>query len=397
MRVVALCSAWVTAFVLVLLGLVEAVQTGSGDAVLLSALTTLLVISTVTVGAVLVSRLPHHIVGWLLLTGGLVAAVSTAAGALADYALNVHPGAYPGAIWFAVLANATSGIYLGLLGGFAPLYFPSGRLPSPRWRPVVAIGFVATFVPVVTGLLGPIPSGTYPPEASNPLELGGIGGQLVALLGVVSTVSGLVALVLVVVSLVVRYRSARGVERAQIKWFAYVGLIVVPTLVIAIATSSATSGAWVILTTVAWAVAVGGLALLPVTIGVAILRYRLYEIDRLISRTISWTVVTVVLGSTFFLVILTAQALIAPVTGSNELVVAGSTLIVAALFQPIRRRVQRLVDRRFNRARYDADRTINAFAARLRDEVDLEQLRVEILTTVNQVVEPTAVSLWLRA
>jgi hypothetical protein len=135
---------------------------------------------------------------------------------------------------------------------------------------------------------------------------------------------------------------------------------------------------------------------MPVAIGLAVLCYRLYEIDRVISRTISWASVTLILGSLFVAVILVAQALLAPVTQSNELAVAGSTLLVFALFQPIRRRVQRLVDRRFNRARYDAERTVAEFAARLRDEVDLEQLRTEILATVSATVEPSSVSLWLR-
>jgi hypothetical protein len=135
---------------------------------------------------------------------------------------------------------------------------------------------------------------------------------------------------------------------------------------------------------------------MPVAIGLAVLCYRLYEIDRVISRTISWASVTLILGSLFVAVILVAQALLAPVTQSNELAVAGSTLLVFALFQPIRRRVQRLVDRRFNRSRYDAERTVAEFAARLRDEVDLEHLRTEILATVAATVEPSSVSLWLR-
>jgi hypothetical protein len=146
----------------------------------------------------------------------------------------------------------------------------------------------------------------------------------------------------------------------------------------------------------AWLIGLLGLALLPVAIGLAVPRYRLYEIDRLISRTISWASVTLILGSLFVAVILVAEALLAPVTQSNELAVAGSTLLVFALFQPIRRRVQRLVDRRFNRARYDAERTVAEFAARLRDEVDLEQLRTEILATVSATVEASSVSLWLR-
>ena len=135
----------------------------------------------------------------------------------------------------------------------------------------------------------------------------------------------------------------------------------------------------------------------PIAIGVAILRYRLYDIDRVISRTIGWVIVSAVLATVFVLVILLVQAVLAEVTPSNTFSVAASTLVVAALFQPLRRSVQKRVDRRFNRARYDAERTLTAFAERLRDEVDLDQLRTEILSTVSQVVEPTTVSIWLRA
>ena len=145
-----------------------------------------------------------------------------------------------------------------------------------------------------------------------------------------------------------------------------------------------------------WLPAILAFCLPPVAIGIAVLRYRLYEIDRIISRTISWAAITVILGASFVAAIAVAQALIAPIAGSNALVVAGSTLLVAALFQPIRGRVQRLVDRRFNRTRYDAERTVAAFAGRLRDEVDLDALRVEILATVSAAVEPATVSLWLR-
>jgi hypothetical protein len=139
-----------------------------------------------------------------------------------------------------------------------------------------------------------------------------------------------------------------------------------------------------------------GFALLPVAVGIAILRYKLYEIDRLISRTISYGVLTAIVAGLFVGFILVFQAVLAPVTRSNQLAVAGSTLLAAALFQPIRRWVQRLVDRRFNRSRYDAERTVAEFAARLRDEVDLELPRVAIISTVSAAVEPSSVSLWLR-
>ena len=393
--VVALSAAWIIACLLVLVGLVEVVQTGPGNALYVAVILPL-VVTTVGVGAVLVNRLPRHVVGWLLLIGGLSLAVSTGAGAAADYGLNQRPGSIPGAIAFAIIANATGGTFIGLIAGFVPLYFPTGRLPSPRWWPVALIAIVPTLSPVVTNLFGEFAPGTYPPGIANPLALGGFGGQLVAMLNTVSLVLGIVGLILVIASLVVRYRRSRGAERAQLKWFAYVGLVVVPTLLVAIVAGGATSGPVAALANLAWTLGLGGLALLPVAIGIAVLRYRLYEIDRLVSRTISWAAVTVILGTSFVVAILGAQALVAPVTGSNELAVAASTLLVAALFQPIRRRVQGLVDRRFNRARFDADQTITAFAGRLRDEVDLEHLRAEILATVARTVEPRSVSLWLR-
>ncbi|HEX7472172.1 MAG TPA: hypothetical protein VF323_03750, partial [Candidatus Limnocylindrales bacterium] len=246
------------------------------------------------------------------------------------------------------------------------------------------------------GEFGSYSASTYPAEVTNPLALSGLGGQLIALLGTVSHVLGVVVLIPLIASLVVRYRRASGIERAQLKWFAYVGLVVLPTLLLAIVTRGATSGPLLVLNGIAWVVAIGGLALLPVAIGIAVLRYRLYEIDRLISRTISYGVLTAIVAGLFVGFILVFQAVLAPVTGSNELAVAGSTLLAAALFQPIRRRVQRLVDRRFNRSRYDAEQTVAAFASRLRDEVDLEQLRAEILATVAATVEPSSVSLWLR-
>jgi len=194
---------------------------------------------------------------------------------------------------------------------------------------------------------------------------------------------------------VIRYRRAAGIERAQLKWFALVMAISLPALLVRFSLYG-NDGVELIVSNVALLVAYAGFALLPVAIGIAILRYRLYEIDRLISRTISYGVLTAIVGGLFGGFILVFQAGLAPVTGSNELAVAGSTLLVFALFQPLRRRVQRLVDRRFNRSRYDAERTVAAFAGRLRDEVDLDALKLEILATVTRAVEPTTVALWLR-
>ena len=216
------------------------------------------------------------------------------------------------------------------------------------------------------------------------------------MVGTVATTVGTLVMFLALASLVVRYRRAIGVERQQLKWLAAVVAIAGPALAIAILSSGATSGIIADVSNAAWGIALITLALLPVAIGAAVLRYRLYEIDRLVSRTIAYGVLTAIVGSLFIGFILVFQAVLAPVTQSNELAVAGSTLLAAALFQPLRRRVQRLVDGRFNRSRYDAERTVAAFAGRFRDEVDLQQLRAEILATVAHTVEPSSVSLWLR-
>ena len=389
-------AAAIAAFGLGLVGLVEVIPSGLANT-LYVVVSLVVVVSTVTVGSVLVTRLPRHIVGWLLLGGGLTLAVSTGTGALADFGLNVHPGSIPGGIWFAIISAATGGSFIGLIAGFVPLFFPTGHLPSPRWRVVLPIAIVPTVSPVVTNLFGPLTPGTYPAGVVNPLAFGGVGGQLVATLSAISGVLGVVALVLVVVSLAVRYRRAQGIERAQLKWFAYVGLVVVPTFLVAIvASGGGASGPLAILANFAWVLALGGLALLPVTIGIAVLRYRLYEIDRLISRTIAYGVVTAILAALFVAVVLAVQTVLGPVTGSNTVAVAGSTLLVAALFQPVRRRVQAIVDRRFNRSRSDAERTTAAFAGRLRDEFDLEQLRDETVRTVSTALQPRSVSIWLR-
>ena len=392
---VAVWTAWIASLALALLGLVEALPSGLANAELV-AVSVALVVSTVTVGAVLATRVPHNIVGWLLLAGGLSLAVFTGSAAVADYGLNLHPGSVPGAVWFAVLSVATRLWFIGPLAGLLPLYFPTGRLLSRRWRAVIGVVLVAVMGGTLGPALSPFLPGTYPMGLVNPLATGGTSVQLGAILIGTSTIVGIPALLLVTASIVVRYRRARDIERQQLKWFALVGLVVVPTFVVAVFTTGFTSGPLADISNAVWAMVIVGLALMPVAIGLAVLRYRLFEIDQLISRTIGYGVLTLILAGLFVTVILLAQDLLAPFTGSNELAVAGSTLVVYALFQPLRRRVQRLVDRRFNRTRYDAERTVADFTGRLRDQVDLEALRAGIVATVAQVVEPTGVSLWLR-
>jgi hypothetical protein len=345
--------------------------------------------SFATVGAILVRRLPRNLIGWLLAAGGLCFAAGNGAAGLADYGLTAHPGSVPGAIWFAWLSQWIWAPAIGAVVLLA-LVYPSGRMLSTRWRPLGAAGaFVIAFLSVGSAM-SPWPAGVFP--AQNPL---GIAGALPDTASVLVALLTVAVVVLAVTSLVLRYRRAAGIERAQLKWFAYVAAISVPAVVVTTALYGMT-GAALIVANVAGLVAFGGFAFVPIAIGIAVLRYRLYEIDRLISRTIGWGVLTVILGAMFVGLVLGLQAVLAPFTGSNELAVAGSTLLVFSLFQPLRRRVQGLVDRRFNRSRYDAERAVDAFAARLRDDVDLEIVQGNLLTIVEATLEPTMSGLWLR-
>ena len=360
----------------------------------------LAVVSLVTTGAFLVSRLPRHRIGWLLLLGGMVLAASGAASGLADYGLTVHPGAVPGAIWLAWVSQWTWAPEIACLFVLLPLFYPSGGVPSPRWRVVVVIGAALVLVGGVASALSPWAPDPFPVD--NPLALGGVAGSVTSFLSnVVGT--GLVVSGggLSVASLLVRYRRSSGLERAQLKWFAAVATVTGVAALGSIATNSpsgapASTGILGSISAASNVLLFVGLAVLPLAIGIAVLRYRLYEIDRLISRTLGWGVLTLILGGAFVGLVLGLQAILAPFTGSNELAVAGSTLLVFSLFQPLRSRVQGLVDRRFNRARYDARQALDAFSARLRDEVDLDTLQESLLTLVDATLEPTTVSLWLR-
>jgi hypothetical protein len=370
---------WVVSVVFVAISLVTAPD---GGALLGAVAQGVAALSFATVGAILASRLPGNVIGWLLALGGLCFALISGAAGLADFGLSVHPGSIPGAIWFAWLTQWIWAPAIGTVIGLG-LVYPTGRLLSARWRGVALAAVLIIALLAFGSAVTPWPDGLFP--VSNPLQIGGGG---VAILNDLFAEAGLIVVLvalLAVASLVIRYRRAARIERAQLKWFAAVAAICLPALVVGL--------------TLWWPfyiVANVGFALLPVAIGIAILRYRLYEIDRLISRGLSYGVVTAILGGLFVGVVLGLQAILAPFTGSNTLAVAGSTLLVAALFQPLRRRVQRIVDRRFNRARYDAERILASFAGRLRDEVDLEALEAEITATVNRTVEPVSVGLWVR-
>jgi len=341
------------------------------------------VVSAATVGALLGSRRPAHPVGWLLLALGLSVAVSGVASGYANYGLLVRPGALPAADYVAIYEGVSVLIAGGCLG-FVLLLTPTGSLPSPRWRWWARVALAAPLVALVSSALLPLdpPYQTVP----NPLALSALAGPL-QVVNVASWIVTGLAIPVAAASLVVRFRRARGVERQQLRWLALAAGLVTVVLLALVALIPA--GSELLL---GWLSAVA-VALLPLATGAAILRYRLYDIDRIVSRTLAYGLLTVLLGLGYAAVVLALGQLL---PRDSSLAVAGGTLAVAGAFQPARRRVQQLVDRRFDRRRYDAARTIQAFSTRLRDEVDLDTLSGELLAVVEQTMQPTRVSLWLR-
>jgi hypothetical protein len=342
--------------------------------------------SAVTVGAVLASRRPRHPVGWLLLAFGLSANASGVAEAYADYELLARPGTLPAARYVALYVPATVVTALALLG-FVLLLTPTGSPPSPRWRWWARVAAAAPVVSLLAITLAPRPFDQPYQGAENPLDLSGLGGALLVIYQTAFAVTNL-AVVVAAGSLVVRFRRARGTERQQLRW-------------VALAAALASLGSVVVLAAFAMgttAVLLGWvvgfyIAILPLALGAAILRYRLYDLDRIVSRTLAYGLLTVLLGGGYAGVVLGFGQLLGR---DSPLVVAAATLAVAAVFQPARRRVQAAVDRRFNRRRYDAAQTIQVFSARLREQVDLDTLTAELLGVVDQTMQPTRVSLWLR-
>jgi hypothetical protein len=343
----------------------------------------LVMVSTAAVGALVASRRPRHPVGWLLLGVGLALAVTLLVQAYVDYGLLARPGALPGARYLAGFAYSTALIWVSC-AGFVLLLTPTGSLPSSRWRWWARLAAAAPVVMVLGSVVQPDP--LAPDYHGNPLAVPALARVLVvpAVAGVVVVP---VSLLVGAGSLVVRFRRARGVERQQLRWLALAAALAAGLLLVALA------GFLLANDNVAFASLSLGVALLPLATGAAILRYRLYDLDRIISRTLAYGLLTVLLGGGYAAVVLGLGQLLGR---DSSLVVAGATLAVAAAFQPARRRVQELVDRRFNRSRYDAARTITAFAARLRQQVDLDTLTAELLAVVDQTMQPASASLWLR-
>jgi hypothetical protein len=338
------------------------------------------------VGSLIATRHPGNAIGWIFLSVGVTAGLAEVAHAYADYWVGGNGGSEAlakTAAWYGSLSWIP---FILVPATFLLLLFPDGRLFSPRWRPIAwcaALGIAGGFV---TQGLTPGPLEDYP-ELMNPYGVDS---------SVLDPLTGLSFLALIVgiggsaASLIVRFRRASGEERVQIKWLALAGAIVAVIFPIALVLYDV------------WGEAVSNVAImlsvlsLPVAAGVAILRYRLYDIDVVINRTLVYGALTVILAATYLVSVLLLQLLLNGLTGDSGLAVAASTLAVAALFRPARTRVQDVVDRRFYRRKYDAARTLTVFSARLRDEVDLEALTAELRAVVDEAMRPAHVSLWLR-
>jgi hypothetical protein len=363
-------------------------QAGRPDLVQLTPETIPPVLATVTaatVGAVLASRRPAHPVGWLLLALGLSLVATAAAAQYMVYGLLVHPGALPAARYAVLYYPATVFAALAIMG-FILLLTPTGSLPTPRWR-WWARGMVAA--PVVLLVVVTLAGGPMDPRyqaVEGPFDFRGL-GHVVLVADQLALAVTTLGVVVAAGSLVVRFRRVGGIERQQLRWVALAAALV--ALVAVVVLAALALGA---LAVAGWAVGLY-LALLCVAIGAAILRYRLYDLDRIISRTLAYGLLTVLLGGGYAGVVLGLGQLLGR---DSPLVVAGATLAVAALFQPARRRVQQTVDRRFNRRRYDAAQTVAGFSTRLRQEIDLDTLTAELLAVVDQTMQPTQTSLWLR-
>jgi hypothetical protein len=341
-----------------------------------------------TVGAVIVAHRPGNAVGWIFSAIGLLTATGMLAGEYAARANLARSDALPGGVlaawymswfWYPVLA---------LVLVFTLLLFPTGRLLSARWRPVAVAAAAATVgVTTLSALTPTLVDENY--VVRNPIGLAGVQDPEETAVGAVLFGLLLVCMGAAALSLVLRFHRAQGVERQQLKWFTYAGALMVlfglvPELLPT--TAKVSEALWGL-----------GAVFVPVAAGIAILRYRLYDIDRLINRTLVYGLLTALLAGVYVgLVLLLGQVFGRLGTEPSSWAVAGATLAVAALFQPARRRIQSVVDRRFNRRRYDAAKTIEAFSARLREEIDLDTLSAELLAVVDQTMEPTRLSLWLR-
>jgi hypothetical protein len=345
-----------------------------------------IVLSLTLVGGFVALRVPANPVGWLLEAAGACAAVGIFGGAYVNYDHATASG-LPLVVPIAWLSGWTVLTALGLLFIYVPLLFPTGRFLSARWRRFGLAGIVIAVVSTLAVALTPGPL-SETPWIENPLGIPGT-TDLLATITLLSNLATPLFFFGAVASVVVRYRRANQVERQQLKWLGLTAGSAVVAFVISIPNNGP-------VTDIAWEVGLALVPLLPVAIGIAILRYRLWDIDRVISRTLGWALVTGLLAGAFAIAVVTLEDVLAGITQGQTLAVAGSTLLAAALFGPLRGRVQRAVDRRFDRARYDGERVVTSSGERLRNRVDPTEVEQEIGATIRAALHPGSVAIWIR-
>jgi hypothetical protein len=390
-------SLWAICVALTLLGLFFLILNGgtrhanSIGSSAFDAMFGVLFLSFPTVGAAIATRQPRNSIGWLFLVAGLGAAAEDSLLGWSTYALIKEPGSLLGGAAAGLVADA---VWLPSLSAILLLFvlFPTGRPASRRWQPFVWVVAVDAVVYVVATLLNPGALYFFP-SVANPLGIEDSGGLLQTTVDFASPIL-FGALLIGLVALGLRFRRSSGIERLQAKWLLYtaaVWFVCLPGLIALGEGDVSVAG-----------VKVGDLifsvliATIPLAVGMAILRHRLYDIDVVINRTLVYGALTATLVGAYLASVLLLQLALSPLTEQSDLAIAGSTLAVAALFRPARGRIQELVDRRFYRRKYDAAQTLESFMARLRDEVELDSLSAELRGVVAETMQPAHVTLWLR-
>ena len=369
-----------------------------------------------TVGALVASRRPENPIGWIFCGTGILYGVQAFASGYANYAQLGHDGSLPGGEVMAWISGWIGVPILPLAGALLVLLFPNGKLLSRKWQPVVWIAACGSAMLALAAALDP-GSLLFQPTFDNPLGFGGDIGKLgpsgsrplldqpslarpadpninasgiVEILVRVGFFFVLVSWLFAVAAMITRMDQARGAERQQLKWFVYTVALVVVGFMAALLGFGQHS--------VAWNIGIAAFDFLPIAAGIAILRYRLYDIDVVINRTLVYGVLTAALALVYVGSIVLLQGFFRALTGeTSQLAVVASTLAIAALFVPLRQRVQAFIDRRFYRRKYDVAKTLQAFNTRLRDDVDLDNVADDLVEVVKETMQPAHVTLWLRS
>jgi hypothetical protein len=352
------------------------------------------------VGAILVAKRPTNAIGWIMATVALMVAIFNVGSIYATYVMLTRGQPDALAVLGAWTANWYWFLMLALALIYLPLLFPDGRLPSRRWLPVAVLAGIAALGFVLPrALADTLPVNEAPGyRIDNPIGIEGLGPlENLPIWGVLLNGLLIVGVVGAAASVVVRLRRSRGVERQQMKWFAYVTVVFVGGSILASAIGETTSVRR--LEDISFWLSMVALVSLPIAVGIAIMRYRLYEIDILINRTLVYSSLTALLALVYFGGVTATQAIFRALTGQEQqpqLAIVVSTLVIAALFNPLRRRIQSFIDRRFYRRKYDAAKTLEAFSTKLRDETDLDALSDDLVGVVRDTMQPAHVTLWLR-